>query len=124
MANLAADGSYARSIMRRALRIGLPHTELALRNGFEQGDIEKPMPDPVNAFFFVHSVGAMMALGQLHAPPTLAYAGNEAEIVDQALAFCLRGLGFTPAYVMRALKRQDSGEKQREHGKPRASARA
>jgi AcrR family transcriptional regulator len=91
--SLVGDGRYARIIYRRALRMRRGVFVAALARLQAERGIPEDRLDPANAFMFVEHVGSMLALGRLPARQIMPYAGDDAALLEQALLFCIRGLG-------------------------------
>lgn len=93
MTSLVGDGRYARIIYRRALGMQRSAFVAALTKLQAERGIPEDRLDPTNAFIFIEHVGSMLALGRLPARQIVPYAGDDAALLEQAVLFCVRGLG-------------------------------
>lgn len=94
-ASLAGDGNYARLIYRRAARLMTARMTDALAAARAAGDISGPPMTPANASLFVDHVGAMITASRLRANPSIPHVGGDAQLLQDALAFCCRGIGLS-----------------------------
>jgi AcrR family transcriptional regulator len=101
IASLTGDGAFARLTYRRALKLRLRPFASALTAARTNGDIEGEALDAKDAFWFVDHVGAMLLASRLSGAPTAPYGRTSEALLRDAVLFCLRGLGFTPAAVTR-----------------------
>jgi AcrR family transcriptional regulator len=94
MASLAADGRYARAIYRRALRKRGKLLRGELEKAQRAGETHGRIIDPRNALFFIENIGSMMALSRLNPNPVIPYGDDDEALIEDAVLFCIRGLGF------------------------------
>lgn len=102
--SLAADGGYARLVYRRALRLAAPTLEQALRQAWTEGALVGAPMATANAVAFLEHVSTMMLMARCHPQTTVTYAGADAVVMREAIAFCARGLGISPQRVDGFLK--------------------
>jgi len=91
--SLAGDGGYARLIYRRALRLSLDGLKKAIAAAQDDGGLIGTPLSPVNAAAFLEHVGTMMMMARCHEQTVVPYAGDESQIIRDAVLFCGRGLG-------------------------------
>jgi hypothetical protein len=100
---VAGDAGYASLIYRRANRMMNERVRQALFRAQENGDLVGKLRNVRNTSMFTEHIGTMM--NTLAALPAqgMPYAGDRARIVDDAVWFCSRGLGFTEEAIARYL---------------------
>lgn len=101
LASVAGDASFARLIYRRANRMMNERVYKALLRAQESGDIDGRLLDPRNTSMFIEHIGTMM--NSLIRTPSPPYACTRERVVEDAVWFCCRGLGFTDAAIARHL---------------------
>jgi AcrR family transcriptional regulator len=103
LASVAGDAGYASLIYRRANRMMNERVRQALFRAQENGDLVGKLRNVRNTSMFTEHIGTMM--NTLAALPAqgMPYAGDRARIVDDAVWFCSRGLGFTEEAIARYL---------------------
>lgn len=101
MASLASDGKYAGTIYRRALRKRRADVAVILKRAFAAGEISGEILDASNAFLFIEHIGTMLSLNQIHSVPVIPYTQDKNRLLEDALLFCLRGLGLPVHYAAR-----------------------
>lgn len=95
LASLAGDGSYARLIYRRAVRLMAQPVQQALEAARATGDLIGPPIDPANAALFLEHVGSMISASRTAPVPSIPYNGGDDALLRSAVWFCGRGLGLT-----------------------------
>lgn len=95
LASLAGDGSYARLIYRRAVRLMERQVQQALDAARAAGDLKGAPVNPVNVSLFLEHIGSMMAASRLNSNPSIPYGGDDETLLRNAVWFCGRGLGLT-----------------------------
>jgi AcrR family transcriptional regulator len=106
--SLAADGGYARLVYRRAMRLSLDRLEMTIAAAREDGGLTGAPLSAVNAAAFLEHVGTMMMMARCHEQTVIAYHGDDAEVVREALLFCGRGLGIDEKRIVDFLAAQDA----------------
>lgn len=95
LASLAGDGSYAQLVYRRAIRLMFSKMDRALEAARSAGDLIGPEMNATNAALFVDHVGSIIAASRLGGRKSIAYEGDDEQVVRDAVWFCARGLGLT-----------------------------
>jgi len=103
LASATGDTTFASLIYRRANRMMNGRVRQALTRAHECGDIRGKVLDVRNTSMFTEHVGTMM--NTLIAMPSQGrpYSGDQEKVVDDAVWFCCRGLGFTEEAIARYL---------------------
>ena len=89
------DGVFARLAYQNRFGCFCSQIEACLTAATTAGEA---VPSPVskrNRAFFTHHIGAWLALVHLPGKPTMDYKVSREELLDQAVAFALRGMGLT-----------------------------
>jgi TetR/AcrR family transcriptional regulator, transcriptional repressor of aconitase len=87
------DGEYARELFEAVSERVLPLFEASYEAAVAAGDITARAGRPCNLFWFAQHVPAMLALGGLPGRNCVPCEGTLDELVDDATAFILRGIG-------------------------------
>lgn len=95
LASLAGDGSYARLIYRRAIRLMTQPVQQALEAARASGDLKGEPIDAVNVSLFLEHIGSMISASRLTPTPSIPYNGGDEALLRTAVWFCGRGLGLT-----------------------------
>lgn len=95
LASVAGDASFASLVYRRANRMMNARVHQALIRAQERGDIVGKLLDVRNTSMFTEHIGTMMNTLAAIAEQTSPYAGDRETIVNDAVWFCGRGLGFS-----------------------------
>lgn len=103
LASVAGDAGYASLVYRRANRIMNERVHRALLLAQERGDLSGRILSPRNTSMFTEHIGTMMNTLIAQSEQTRPYAGDRAAVIEQAVWFCARGLGFTEAALARYL---------------------
>lgn len=99
LASLAADGSFASLLYRRAERRTLRHIAEAHAAARVSGDIVGEPLSVANTFMFIEHVGTMLnAVCRLPAG-SRPYDAQGLELAREAVWFCCRGVGMTDASI-------------------------
>jgi len=101
IANLAADGAYARMIFRRANRLLDRPMKKAMASARASGDLTPSPMDPINGSHFIAHVGAIISVSRALGAPMIPYRGGDAALLRDAFHFCARGLGISDEAVGR-----------------------
>ncbi|WP_226016628.1 TetR/AcrR family transcriptional regulator [Novosphingobium sp. FKTRR1] len=107
LASVAGDASFASLIYRRANRMMNERVHQALVQAHACGDIVGKVLDARNTSMFTEHIGTMMnTLAKMTSQPS-PYSGDKAQLVNDAVWFCSRGLGFTEEAIARYLADAD-----------------
>ncbi len=87
------DGEYARELFEAVSARVLPLFEASYEAAVAAGDIAARSGNPCNLFWFAQHVPAMLALAGLPGRNCVPCEGTLDELVDDATAFILRGIG-------------------------------
>ena len=98
------DGDYARELFETVTERVVPLFTASIEAAAAAGDLvthawPAGMDDAANRFWFAQHVAAMMAFAALSGRSCIPYRGEVEDIVEQAVAFVLRGIGITDAAV-------------------------
>lgn len=97
MASVAGDGTFARRVYRRSLRMYRPTLLRMVEEATASGELQEPFLVPENTYFFIDHIGSMMAMSLLSERPVFEYRGSTADLIEQAVIFCARGMGICRA---------------------------
>lgn len=95
LASFAGDGGYAQLVYRRAARLMLGRLDTALEAARAAGDLAGPPISPINAGLFVDHVGNLIAASRLGGRRSIAYQGDDEDVLRDAVWFCCRGIGLS-----------------------------
>ena len=70
----------------------------------EAGDLEAVPIGNLNRMWFVHHLAMALNLCHVSNEPAFEYEGSKEELVDQAVLFCLRGIGMTESAIERTFQ--------------------
>ncbi len=87
------DGEYARELFDAVSERVLPLFEASYEAAVAAGDIAAPSGRPRNLFWFAQHIPAMLAMAALPGRNCVPCDGTLDELVDEATAFILRGIG-------------------------------
>jgi len=93
------DGDYARELFETVSKGVVPLFEASLAAAIATGDATARGGAPANRFWFAQHVAAMIALAALPEPSCIPYVGTPDDIVGEASAFVLRGIGISDAAI-------------------------
>jgi TetR/AcrR family transcriptional regulator len=102
--SLAGDGGYARLVYRRSTRLVLPELRRALAAARAEGALAGEPVAPENIAAFVEHVGSLMLLARQFPQPAIRYAGDDEQLLRDAVLFCARGIGLREEVVQRHLE--------------------
>jgi len=91
--SFVGESDYARLTYRRALRLVMPRMLRAIDAARAAGEFHGPTIDPVNFSAFIEHISSMMMMMRLPEKPIVTYAGDDDQLVRDAVWFCARGLG-------------------------------
>jgi len=76
----------------------------------EAGDIVESSISPANRMWFVHHLAMALNLCYLSGEPTFGYDVSREELAEQAVLFCLKGVGMTDAAIREYYKPKELRE--------------
>jgi len=102
--SLLGDTKYARTHFNRLRGILEERMSRCFDSAAEAGDLEPVPIGNLNRMWFVHHLAMALNFSQLSDEPAFEYEGPKEELVDQAVLFCLRGIGMTPSAIDRTFR--------------------
>jgi AcrR family transcriptional regulator len=101
MRSLAEDGEFARLLFRRFVAAGwVPKVEECTRAAVAAGDAVATPSAHLGAWL-THHLAAAVLFHQLPEEPVVDYGVSRDELIEQAVWFCLRGIGLKDAAIRR-----------------------
>lgn len=100
--SLLDDGEFAGSLFEKVGALIAPVFEKSLEQAIAADDVVDTGVAPLHLFWFAHNLLFTVALTRLPERTTLPYPADDV-LAHQLLDIILRGLGFTPAALARAL---------------------
>ena len=76
----------------------------------EAGDIVDSPISPTNRMWFVHHLAMALNLCHLSGEPAFEYDVSREELAEQAVLFCLKGIGMTDEAIQEYFKPKDLRE--------------
>ena len=95
------DGEYARQLFEAIGERVVPMFEASLAAAIAAGDVAPRRDAPANRFWFAQHVAGMMAFAALPGTGCFPYQGSLDDLVEEASAFILRGIGMNDAAIER-----------------------
>ena len=74
------------------------------------GDIEESPIPPADRMWFVHHLAMALNLCHLSGDPTFEYDVSREELAEQAVLFCLKGIGMTDEAIQEYFKPKELRE--------------
>ena len=102
--SLLGDTRYARRHFRRLRRILEKGIRRCFDSAAEAGDLEPVPIGNLNRMWFVHHLAMALNFSHMSDEPAFEYEGSKEELVEQAVLFCLRGIGMTEAAIERTFR--------------------
>ncbi len=102
--SLLGDTKYARRHFRRVRRIVEEGMNKCLDAAAEAGDLEAGAIANRNKMWFVHHLAMALNLCHMSDEPAFEYEGSREDLVEQAVLFCLRGIGMTEPAIERTFR--------------------
>jgi TetR/AcrR family transcriptional regulator, transcriptional repressor of aconitase len=96
------DGAYARELFETISDRVIPMFAASIEAATAAGDIAPRQEPAANRFWFAQHVAAMLAFATLPGQSCMPYEGTLEELVEQASAFILRGMGMSDAAIAAA----------------------
>ncbi len=93
--SLLEDVSYAKMALDRVSTIFLDIAQASYDIAVQDGDIIETDSDHSNLFWFVHHLAMALNLCHLSSAPSFSYETSKENLIDDAILFALRGMGFT-----------------------------
>lgn len=93
------DGDYARELFETVSGRVVPLFAASLEAAIAAGDAAPIGNRAANPFWFAQHVAAMMAFGALPGRSCIPYEGSLDDLVEEASAFILRGIGMHDAVI-------------------------
>jgi AcrR family transcriptional regulator len=93
------DGVYARELYEAISDRVIPLFATSLEAAVAAGDVAPGGEPAANRFWFAQHVAAMMAFAALPGQSCMPYEGALDQLVEQASAFILRGIGMSDAAI-------------------------
>jgi AcrR family transcriptional regulator len=102
--SLLGDTKYARTHFKRIRRIVEEGMSECFDSATEAGDLEAVPIGNLNRIWFVHHLAMALNLSHMSDEPAFEYEGTKEELVEQAVLFCLRGIGMTESAIERIFR--------------------
>ena len=96
------DGAYARELFETIADRVIPMFAASIEAATAAGDIAPRREPAANRFWFAQHVAAMLAFATLPGQSCMPYEGTLDELVEEASAFILRGMGMSDAAIAAA----------------------
>ena len=96
------DGAFARELFERIFERLHPAFVASVDAAVAAGDMVASSSSTANRFWFSHHVAATIACSSLPGSTCFPYAGSPDQLVEEAVAFILRGIGMTDAVIAAA----------------------
>ncbi|WOK37957.1 TetR/AcrR family transcriptional regulator [Sphingomonas sp. C3-2] len=103
--SIAGDGSYARLMYRRGLRVNGRALEQALEEARASGALRGEPISVQEVYCFTEHMGSMMLSSHLADPPLSPYSETGQTLVRKAVFFCGRGIGLSDDLIRQVLDR-------------------
>lgn len=108
--SLMGDTVFARSHFRMLQDNWADTVNACFEAAMEAGDIEESPISPANRMWFVHHLAMALNLCHLSGEPTFEYDVSREELAEQAVLFCLKGIGMTDAAIQEYCKPKELRE--------------
>jgi len=99
--SLLGDAKYARTHFMRLRGILEEGMSRCFDAAAEAGDLEAVPIGNLNRMWFVHHLAMALNFCHVSDEPAFEYEGSKEELVEQAVLFCLRGIGMTESAIER-----------------------
>ena len=99
--SLLGDTKYARTHFQRIRRMVEKRMSRCFDSAAEAGDLEAVPIGNLNRMWFVHHLAMALNFSHMSDEPAFEYEGTREELVEQAVLFCLRGIGMTESAIER-----------------------
>ena len=99
--SLLGDTKYARTHFQRIRRMVEKRMSRCFDSAAEAGDLEAVPIGNLNRMWFVHHLAMALNFSHMSDEPAFEYEGTREELVEQAVLFCLRGIGMTESAIGR-----------------------
>ncbi|HLX64273.1 MAG TPA: TetR/AcrR family transcriptional regulator [Planctomycetota bacterium] len=93
--SLSEDGDFARVLLKHVGKEWVAKMNACVQSAFRAGDLSAPATKLKDAGWFAQHI--MLALSFVHTPAKAAvrYGVGRKALIEEAVVFCLRGLGFS-----------------------------
>jgi AcrR family transcriptional regulator len=98
--SLAEDGEFARVLLERIAAHWVPRVSECLEAAIADGDASRVVAARLAGWFTQH-LAAMILVYLLPATPIVDYGVSHEQLVEQAVRFCLRGMGLREESIQR-----------------------
>ena len=125
--SLLGDGTHARLMFADTEAIWIDYVSASYEAAVAAGDVVELDVRPAHRFRFVQQLAMALRLSHLPKAPAFDYVGTPRELADEAVRFCLRGVGlsdraiaehFDPARLQRTLAALFPKNTQRQDNRP------
>ncbi len=99
--SLIDEGEFARLAVQGGPSRWVRKAEECLRAAIDAGDAVGGQVRPALAGWFVHQIAAMVMIHLLPSEPVIDFGVPRQQLVEQAVWFCLRGMGLTEEAIRR-----------------------
>jgi AcrR family transcriptional regulator len=99
------DGAYAHELFETVSDRVIPLFSASLEAAIAAGDVTQGGGRPANRFWFAQHVAALMAFAALSGNNCVPYEGSIEDLVEEAGAFVLRGIGMSDAAIAAGVAR-------------------
>lgn len=100
--SLAEDGEFARLFLTRVSSCWIPKIQECVKAAVAAGDANETSPFSAGlAGWFTHHVPVMVLINTLPETPAVDYGTSRKKLVEEAVMFCLRGLGLKEQAIKR-----------------------
>jgi len=108
--SLMGDTVFARSHFRMLQDNWVDTVNACFEAAAEAGDIVPGPISPANRMWFVHHLAMALNLCHLSGEPAFEYDVSREELAEQAVLFCLKGIGMTDAAIREYYKPKELRE--------------
>jgi AcrR family transcriptional regulator len=108
--SLIGDTVFARSHFKMLKENWEGTVNACFEAAMEVGDIEESLISPANRMWFVHHLAMALNLCHLTGDPTFEYDGSREDLAEQAVLFCLKGMGMTDDAIQEYYKPKELRE--------------
>jgi len=99
--SLLGDGKYARTHFKSIQKMLEGRINACFASAAEAGDLAAVPIENLNRMWFVHHLAMALNLCHMSGEPAFEYEGSKEKLVEQAVLFCLRGIGMTESAIDR-----------------------
>ena len=99
--SLSEDGHFARALMKSVGSTWVPKIRECIESARRVGDLDPETKELKNSAWLAQHVFLMIALMQLPSPGAVDYKTSKEKLAEEAVVFCLRGLGVKEEAIKR-----------------------